>query len=43
MTWRLVIRNIIRNRKNSVIIFLLIALITFVFFIGYSIMGQANA
>ena len=43
MTWRLVIRNIIRNRKNSSIIFLLIAVITFLFFIGNSIMGQANA
>ena len=43
MTWRLVILNIIRNKKNSVIIFLLIALITFLFFIGNSIIGQANA
>lgn len=43
MTWRLIIRNIIRNRKNSLIIFLLIAVITFLFFIGNSIIGQANA
>jgi len=43
MIWRLIIRNIVRNRKNSLIIFLLIALITAVFFIGNSVMGQANA
>jgi ABC-type lipoprotein release transport system permease subunit len=43
MTWRLIIRNIIRNRKNSFVIFLLIAVITFLFFIGNSIIGQANA
>ena len=43
MTWRLVIRNIIRNRKNSFIIFLLIAVITFLFFIGNSIIEEANA
>ncbi|MCL1928749.1 MAG: ABC transporter permease [Treponema sp.] len=43
MTLQLVIRNIIRNRKNSLVIFLLIAVITFLFFIGNSIMGQANA
>ena len=43
MTWRLVIRNLIRNSKNSLVIFLLIAVITFLFFIGNSIMGQANA
>ena len=42
MTWRLIIRNIIRNKKNSFVIFLLIAVITFLFFIGNSIMGQAN-
>ena len=42
MTWRLVILNIIRNKKNSFIIFLLIALITFLFFIGNSIIGEAN-
>ena len=43
MTWQLVIRNIIRNKKNSLVIFLLITLITFLFFIGNSIIGQANA
>ena len=43
MTWRLIIRNIIRNRKNSLVIFMLIAVITFLFFIGNSVMGQANA
>ena len=43
MSWRLILRNILRNRKNSIIIFLLITLITALFFIGNSIMGQANA
>ena len=43
MTWQFVIRNITRNIKNSMVIFLLIAVITFLFFIGNSIMGQANA
>ncbi len=43
MTWRLVFRNIIRNRKNSFIIFFLIMLITALFFIGNSIIGQTNA
>ena len=43
MSWRLIFRNILRNRKNSIIIFLLITLITALFFIGNSIMGQANA
>ncbi|GHU12626.1 ABC transporter permease [Spirochaetia bacterium] len=42
MTWRLIFRNIIRNRKNSLVIFLLIALITALFFIGNSVMGQTN-
>jgi len=43
MTWRLVFRNIIRNRKNSLIIFLLVMVITSLFFIGNSIIGQTNA
>jgi len=43
MTWVLVFRNIIRNKKNSFIIFLLIMLITALFFIGNSIIGQTNA
>jgi ABC-type lipoprotein release transport system permease subunit len=43
MTWRLVFRNIVRNRKNSLIIFLLIMVITALFFIGNSIIGQTNA
>jgi ABC-type lipoprotein release transport system permease subunit len=42
MTWRLVFRNIVRNRKNSFIIFLLIMVITALFFIGNSIIGQTN-
>ncbi|MDR0447768.1 MAG: ABC transporter permease [Treponema sp.] len=40
--WRLIFRNIIRNRKNSLVIFILIVIITSVFFIGNSIIGQAN-
>jgi ABC-type lipoprotein release transport system permease subunit len=43
MTWQLVFRNIIRNRKNSLIIFLLIMVITALFYIGNSIIGQTNA
>jgi ABC-type lipoprotein release transport system permease subunit len=42
MTWRLIFRNIARNRKNSLVIFLLITVITFLFFIGNSIIGQTN-
>jgi ABC-type lipoprotein release transport system permease subunit len=42
VTWRLIFRSIIRNRKNSLVIFLLIALITALFFIGNSVMGQTN-
>ncbi|MHC6203128.1 ABC transporter permease [Breznakiellaceae bacterium SP9] len=42
MIWHLVLRNIIRSKKNSGIILLLIAVITFLFFIGNSIIGQAD-
>jgi ABC-type lipoprotein release transport system permease subunit len=42
MTWTLIFRSIIRNRKNSLVIFLLIALITALFFIGNSVIGQTN-
>ncbi|MDR2470983.1 MAG: ABC transporter permease [Treponema sp.] len=42
MNWRLILRNITGNRKNSLVIFLLIALISALFFIGNSVMGQTN-
>jgi len=38
----LVLRNITRNKKNSAIIALLIAVITFLFFIGNSVIGRSN-
>jgi ABC-type lipoprotein release transport system permease subunit len=38
----MIIRNIIRNAKNCLVIFLLITLITSLFFIGNSIIGQTN-
>lgn len=38
----LVLRNIARNKKNSAIIALLIAVITFLFFIGNSVIGKSN-
>jgi ABC-type lipoprotein release transport system permease subunit len=41
-TLPLVLRNIARNKKNSVIVILLIAVITFLFFTGNSVIGRAN-
>jgi ABC-type lipoprotein release transport system permease subunit len=38
----LVLRNIARNKKNSAIVALLIAVITFLFFIGNSVIGKSN-
>jgi ABC-type lipoprotein release transport system permease subunit len=38
----LVLRNIARNKKNSAIVALLIAVITFLFFIGNSVIGRSN-
>ena len=38
----LALRNITRNKKNSVVIALLIAVITFLFFIGNSVTGNIN-
>ncbi|MDR2313508.1 MAG: FtsX-like permease family protein [Spirochaetaceae bacterium] len=43
MIWQLIVRNILRNKKNSLVIFLLITLITALFFIGNSLIGQTNA
>ncbi|MDR2942565.1 MAG: FtsX-like permease family protein [Treponema sp.] len=42
MVFFLVLRNIARNKKNSAIIALLIAVITFLFFIGNSVIGKSN-
>ncbi|MDR2072001.1 MAG: FtsX-like permease family protein [Spirochaetaceae bacterium] len=43
MIWQIIFRNILRNKKNSLVIFLLITLITALFFIGNSLIGQTNA
>jgi ABC-type lipoprotein release transport system permease subunit len=42
MFFFLALRNIIRNKKNSIIIAFLIALITFIFFTGNSIISRAD-
>lgn len=42
MFFFLALRNIFRNKKNSAIIALLIAVITFLFFIGNSVMGRVD-
>ena len=42
MTLYLAFRNIIRNKKNSLLVILLVAVITFLFFIGNSIIGRAD-
>jgi ABC-type lipoprotein release transport system permease subunit len=42
MIWLLAGRNIIRNKKNSSIIMLLIGVITFLFFIGNTVLGQSE-
>jgi putative ABC transport system permease protein len=42
MVWLLVLRNIIRNKKNSFVILLFIAVITLLFFTGNSIIGQSE-
>jgi len=43
MVFYLAIRNITRNKKNNFIIILLIAVITFIFFIGNSIIGMIDS
>jgi len=42
MVFFLALRNIIRNKKNNIIIALLIAVITLLFFIGNSVMGMID-
>ncbi|GHV75990.1 hypothetical protein AGMMS49942_08110 [Spirochaetia bacterium] len=42
MIWLLIFKNITRNTKNSLVIVLLIGLITFIFFIGNSILGKSD-
>jgi len=42
MVFFMVLRNIARNKKNSAIVALLIAVIAFLFFIGNSIIGKSN-
>ncbi|GHT92917.1 ABC transporter permease [Spirochaetia bacterium] len=42
MNWHLVLRNLTRNKKNSLVIITLIGAITFLFFIGNSILGRSD-
>ena len=42
MVFYLALRNIIRNKKNNIIIIFLVAVITFLFFIGNSLMGMMD-
>jgi len=42
MIFYLALRNVIRNKKNNFIIAFLIAIITFLFFIGNSVMGMID-
>jgi putative ABC transport system permease protein len=42
MTFYLALRNIIKNKKNNFIIAFLIAIITFLFYIGNSVMGMID-
>lgn len=42
MIWLLALRNIVRNKKDSLIIMLLIAVITFLFFSGNTILSQSE-
>ncbi|MDR2602764.1 MAG: FtsX-like permease family protein [Spirochaetaceae bacterium] len=42
MIWRLALKNILRNKKNSFVIVLLITTITFLFFIGNSILSKTS-
>ncbi|GHV70535.1 ABC transporter permease [Spirochaetia bacterium] len=42
MTFYLALRNIIRNKRNSILIVFLVAVITFLFFIGNSIIGRVD-
>ncbi|GHU80913.1 ABC transporter permease [Spirochaetia bacterium] len=42
MIWLMVLRNLLRNVKNSAVILFLIALISFLFFIGNSVLGRAD-
>ncbi|MDR0656495.1 MAG: FtsX-like permease family protein [Treponema sp.] len=42
MIWLLILRNIIRNKKNSAVIITLISSITFLFFIGNSFLGRSD-
>ncbi|GHV55583.1 ABC transporter permease [Spirochaetia bacterium] len=42
MNWQLILKNITRNKKNSLVIILLIGAITFLFFIGNSIIGRSD-
>ncbi len=42
MIWFMALRNIFRNKKNSIIIVVLISIITMIFFIGNSILSRSN-
>ena len=40
MIWQLIWRNLVRNKKSNMIVLALIGVITFIFFIGSSIIGR---
>jgi ABC-type lipoprotein release transport system permease subunit len=42
MIWLLALRNIVRNKKNSLVILLLITVITFLFFVGNSLISRSE-
>jgi ABC-type lipoprotein release transport system permease subunit len=42
MIWLLALRNIIRDKKNSAIILILTGVITFIFFLGNTVIGQSE-
>ncbi|GHV80413.1 hypothetical protein AGMMS49944_22040 [Spirochaetia bacterium] len=42
MNWLLIFKNIIRTPKNSLVIILLIGVITFIFFIGNTVLGRSD-
>ena len=42
MIWIMALRNIVRSRRNSLVVILLIAVITFLFFIGNTLIGRSE-
>ncbi|MDR1930631.1 MAG: FtsX-like permease family protein [Treponema sp.] len=42
MNWLMVFRGLVKNRNSNIVLLLLIALITFLFFVGNSFLGRAD-